>query len=67
MASDNYIPEIGTENRIDNKLRTMRGAIGGLMEHSNKIRIASGYFRLSGIVELEEDFRQFLHVQKKIK
>ena len=52
MASDNYIPEIGTENRIDNKLRTMRGAIGGLMEHSNKIRIASGYFRLSGIVEL---------------
>ncbi|EHI74847.1 Superfamily II DNA/RNA helicase [Streptococcus criceti] len=59
MALDNYIPEIGTENRIDNKLRTMRGAIGGLMEHSNKIRIASGYFRLSGIVELEDDFRQF--------
>ncbi|MDW5564558.1 helicase-related protein [Streptococcus mutans] len=67
MALDNYIPEIGTENRIDNKLRTMRGAIGGLMEHSNKIRIASGYFRLSGIVELEEDFRRFFARSKENK
>lgn len=59
MAIDNYIPQIGSKNRIDNKERTMRGAIAGLMEHSKKIRIASGYFRLSGAVELEEDFRQF--------
>ena len=67
MAIDNYIPEIGSENRIDNKLRTMRGAIGGLMAHSNKIRIASGYFRLSGIVELEDDFREFFARSEKNK
>lgn len=59
MAIDNYIPKIGDTNRIDNKERTMRGAIGGLMAHSKKIRIASGYFRLSGVVELEHDFREF--------
>lgn len=59
MAKDNYIPKIGDENRIDNKERTMRGAIAGLMETNGQIRIASGYFRLSGITELEEDFRDF--------
>lgn len=59
MAKDNYIPKIGDENRIDNKERTMRGAIAGLMEMNGQIRIASGYFRLSGITELEEDFRDF--------
>ncbi|MFK4893523.1 helicase-related protein [Lactococcus petauri] len=59
MAKDNYIPKIGDENRIDNKERTMRGAIAGLMETNGRIRIASGYFRLSGITELEEDFRDF--------
>ncbi|HEY0221206.1 MAG TPA: helicase-related protein [Lactovum miscens] len=59
MAIDNYIPKLGDENRIDNKGRTMRGAIAGLMSHSNRIRIASGYFRLSGIAELEDDFRNF--------
>lgn len=59
MAVDNYLPKPGDENRIDNKQRTMRGAIAGLMAHSSKIRIASAYFRLSGITELEEDFREF--------
>ncbi|HEL9634640.1 TPA: DNA helicase [Streptococcus suis] len=59
MAVDNYIPKIGDSNRIDNKERTMRGAIGGLMAHSKKIRIASGYFRLSGVVELESDLRDY--------
>lgn len=59
MAIDNYVPKIGSENRIDNKERTMRGAIAGLMAQSGKIRLASGYFRLSGITELEDDFRDF--------
>ena len=60
MAIDNYIPKVGDTNRIDNTpAKTMRGAIAGLMEESGFIRIASGYFRLSGIVQLEEDFRRF--------
>lgn len=59
MPKDNYIPKIGDENRIDNKERTMRGAIAGLMSTNGQIRIASGYFRLSGITELEDDFRDF--------
>ncbi|MFK4965910.1 helicase-related protein [Lactococcus garvieae] len=59
MAVDNYVPKIGDENRIDNKERTMRGAIAGLMAENGNIKIASGYFRLSGITELEDDFRNF--------
>lgn len=59
MAVDNYVPKIGDENRIDNKERTMRGAIAGLMSENGNIKIASGYFRLSGIAELEDDFRNF--------
>ena len=59
MAKDNYSPKIGDENRIDNKERTLRGAIAGLMATNGQICIASGYFRLSGITELEDDFRDF--------
>ena len=67
MAIDNYIPKIGDENRIDNKERTMRGAIAGLMAENNQIKIASGYFRLSGITELEGDFRDFFARSEKNK
>ena len=62
MASDKFIPKIGDTNRIDNTPgRTMRGAIAGLMADSGMIRIASGYFRLSGLVELEDDLRDFFN------
>lgn len=68
MAIDNYIPKVGDTNRIDNTpAKTMRGAIAGLMEESGFIRIASGYFRLSGIVQLEEDFRRFFERSKNNK
>lgn len=70
MASDKFIPKIGDTNRIDNTLgRTMRGAIAGLMEDSGMIRIASGYFRLSGLVELEDDLKEFFNrsPQNKIR
>ncbi|MST79253.1 DNA helicase [Lactobacillus equicursoris] len=60
MASDKFIPKIGDMNRIDNTPgRTMRGAIAGLMSDSGMVRIASGYFRLSGLVQLEDDLKDF--------
>ncbi|MGT2737394.1 helicase-related protein [Streptococcus orisratti] len=68
MAIDNYIPKVGEANRIDNSPgKTMRGAIGGLLEDSGVVRIASGYFRLSGVVELEEDLRRFFARSEKNK
>lgn len=68
MAIDNYIPKVGDQNRIDNTSgKTMRGAIAGLMRNSSMIRIASGYFRLSGVVELEDDFRDFFAKSKDNK
>mgnify|MGYP002592171173 CR=1 FL=1 len=68
MATDSYIPEVGSQNRIDNTPgKTMRGAISGLMGRSNILRIASGYFSLSGVVQLEDDFNEFFNSSENNK
>ena len=68
VTADSFVPEVGSQNRIDNTPgKTMRGAISGLMQRSNILRIASGYFSLSGVVQLEDDFNEFFNKSKDSK
>ncbi|MDR0899829.1 MAG: phospholipase D-like domain-containing protein [Lactobacillaceae bacterium] len=56
------MPQVGSNNRIDNQEHTMREAIAALLSNPDVevMDIASGYFRLSGISTLKNEIRSFM-------